>query len=268
MPPPLIHVALDPEEYDRRFPSPARRYRALRAVARMFLLSVAFVGAIAAGAFGARWIDDLGGIDAVMSRFEPRAARPEVERPFARAPAGSELPYDGAAPAVTAPPPSAKTIETRSGREEPSSSGGGNGQSAEATDSPNSARALKPPKPAPPKAAKTVEQSAKPAAPKAARKESSAQQKIARNREISRIQQQASEELKKKTRKRRSTGIEAAKAVSSPAARQRRDMRQAVARCERIDGIIRREQCRWRTCNGQWGKNGCPSYAPLKLAAD
>lgn len=32
------------------------------------------------------------------------------------------------------------------------------------------------------------------------------------------------------------------------------------ARCERINHIIRREQCKWELCNNKWGKGACPSF--------
>jgi hypothetical protein len=76
-------------------------------------------------------------------------------------------------------------------------------------------------------------------------------QKVIRGKEISRIQRQAREELKKKTSSRR----------DRTAARKTRITLAQLARCERIDGLFRREQCKWKVCGGRWGVNGCPSYA-------
>ena len=44
-------------------------------------------------------------------------------------------------------------------------------------------------------------------------------------------------------------------------ARSRRvDLREAVAKCRNEQGIFFQERCKWRLCNGRWGKYGCPSY--------
>jgi hypothetical protein len=131
------------------------------------------------------------------------------------------------------------------------------------------------PSPPTPKAAKPVEKMAEkattePPAKTARKKSSSTTQKIARGREINRIQQQAAEELKKKTRKRRARVEQAKKASKSSlyALPQQRHIRQMLARCEKLDGVFWQEQCKWRICDGRWGKNGCPSYTRDKVAAD
>jgi hypothetical protein len=36
--------------------------------------------------------------------------------------------------------------------------------------------------------------------------------------------------------------------------------RLVLARCEQKSNFILREHCKWDICNGQWGKNGCPSF--------
>jgi hypothetical protein len=41
---------------------------------------------------------------------------------------------------------------------------------------------------------------------------------------------------------------------------QSTDLRRALAKCNDEDGLFYRERCKWRLCNGQWGKYGCPSY--------
>lgn len=97
-------------------------------------------------------------------------------------------------------------------------------------------------------------------------------QRIAKDKEIERIKQQADEELKKKTENKRLAAETQAKArgkekkpamhaanTSSPtiASESRRTL---LARCEKASNFIRREHCKWQVCNGMWGKDGCPSY--------
>ena len=38
------------------------------------------------------------------------------------------------------------------------------------------------------------------------------------------------------------------------------NLSQAVAECSNEVGLFFRERCKWRLCNGRWGKDGCPSY--------
>jgi hypothetical protein len=45
---------------------------------------------------------------------------------------------------------------------------------------------------------------------------------------------------------------------------QQADLRRALAKCKNEDGLFYQERCKWRLCNGQWGKNGCPSYGENK----
>lgn len=96
-------------------------------------------------------------------------------------------------------------------------------------------------------------------------------QKIANNKEIERIKQQADEELKKKTenrslatesrakaRHKEKTGMQTTNARSSNIASGSRQAR--LARCAQASNFIRREHCKWQVCSGMWGKEGCPSY--------
>ncbi|RJG01089.1 hypothetical protein D3878_05405 [Noviherbaspirillum sedimenti] len=32
------------------------------------------------------------------------------------------------------------------------------------------------------------------------------------------------------------------------------------ARCAQLNGLLRRERCKWDVCGEKWGKQGCPSY--------
>jgi hypothetical protein len=99
--------------------------------------------------------------------------------------------------------------------------------------------------------------------------------KAERGREINRIQQQADEELKKKAeRHKRAIAQEVAKNNSSGSSEHKQyansaeivstrriNMHTLVEKCTSMDNLIDREKCKWRICNGQWGKNGCPSYS-------
>lgn len=38
------------------------------------------------------------------------------------------------------------------------------------------------------------------------------------------------------------------------------DLSRAVAECDNQVGLFYRERCKWRLCNGKWGKQGCPSF--------
>jgi hypothetical protein len=92
--------------------------------------------------------------------------------------------------------------------------------------------------------------------------------KVAKDREIERIQQQVDEELKKKTRTpdvklaARPRTEETEKKIEAPGyAASQGSKRAGLARCERDEeSLIGREWCKWKVCSGSWGKNGCPSY--------
>jgi hypothetical protein len=274
-------MTIDPEEYARRFPAPEFRHRSpARKAARFFGFTLAWVTAIAAGALGARWVDDNGGAEAALRGLMAGATRTGIAQtpvPVAKAPDKPELPYEGASPAAAAHAP----LRATQAIEKPADvSSGGSEVKAEPDVKPNvtpdAASDAQPdpvPKPPTPKAAKAVEKTAaekQPVKTAKSKKSSSATQKIARGREISRIQQQAADELKKKTRKRRGR-VEQAKRTqkaSQYASPRQRHVRQVLARCEKLDGVFWREQCKWRVCDGQWGRNGCPSYTRDKLAVD
>lgn len=112
--------------------------------------------------------------------------------------------------------------------------------------------------------------------PRTARSDSTQQSRAqladrTRNHEIDRIRQQADSELKKKTEPRvvresrpRSGRQEIARQEPSAlsARVQTAAVRVRLAQCEGRPNILSREVCKWRLCNGRWGRNGCPSYAP------
>jgi hypothetical protein len=105
-------------------------------------------------------------------------------------------------------------------------------------------------------------------ADKAPKKHHSARRRIAKDREIERIKQQAAEELKKKTENRRLV----AQREETSAHRSARPREAAVladkftrtraqlASCEHARNFFLREKCKWHLCGDSWGKNGCPSY--------
>jgi hypothetical protein len=96
--------------------------------------------------------------------------------------------------------------------------------------------------------------------------------RVARGKEIDRINQQAADELKKKTERRRILAERVAKAdrltrsdtgydrgITSSSG-QRYNTRVMFAQCSNVESLIGREQCKWKVCSGKWGRNGCPSY--------
>lgn len=90
--------------------------------------------------------------------------------------------------------------------------------------------------------------------------------KNGKDQEIERIRRQADDELKKKSAaaRRGEEGRDAPRVAqrnqdSGPSSAG--NYRVMLAQCEAAPNIFRREQCKWKLCNGMWGKNGCPSYA-------
>jgi len=92
---------------------------------------------------------------------------------------------------------------------------------------------------------------------------------INKDREIERIRQQATEELKKKTEFQQQTGEyregdsgdKLLKQQSHSISLKTFAINRKLAQCEQADNLILRERCKWQICNGKWGKNGCPSYS-------
>jgi hypothetical protein len=103
---------------------------------------------------------------------------------------------------------------------------------------------------------------------KASRKHHSTHRRVAKDREIERIKQQAAEELKKKTDKSRpvrrqadSSGHRSALHHDAPTNIDRSTRTRALlASCEHAGNFFLREKCKWRLCGGSWGEHGCPSY--------
>ena len=93
--------------------------------------------------------------------------------------------------------------------------------------------------------------------------------KSATDREIERIRRQADEELKKKTDRARVAGdrrgapgntVDRVSSTKVASSSRESSTRAVLAKCDKASSFIHRELCKWRVCNGSWGKNGCPSY--------
>jgi hypothetical protein len=270
-------------------------------VSRVMLMAGIFVVGAAVGLAATWWMSmpaDNQPPTAAVRKFEPVTEAPASKAASAAVTGSatginpSELPYDGkppgasvdAAPAAIAQPPTAKTDSSPSPRraEVPRSASRANRE-------PDEPPLVTAPPPAPKKAEQAVAGvpadtgSKAPAAPTAKVQETKVAKaphryrtspKIAKDKEIERIQQQADDELKKKSRS--GDGIEAARSRTELAekkpARQASDdgpphiagngsKRAALARCAiQEDSLIGRELCKWKVCSGMWGKNGCPSY--------
>lgn len=81
-----------------------------------------------------------------------------------------------------------------------------------------------------------------------------------KDREIERIRQQATEELKKKIESRRRT--DESRNKTHAASKHALAMSTKLAQCEQAGNFLLRERCKWQLCDGKWGKDGCPSYLP------
>lgn len=279
-----------------------------RAISRVVLMAAIFVVGTAVG-LGASWWMRHSAAPAPVSVAKiprPASAAPAVKpssgnRTVAvRGISPSELPYDGAPPPATveaqrtpdtAPAVPLHDVMPESSRPE---SGPSSGDSApesetvqEASSEPAPAQrdphdAEKVPGPAstaasanlPAKAtrhANAADRDTKAAQNKAAQKRR-ASAKIAKDREIERIKQQADEELQRKleigraaeearARKRLAGSLRnKGQAVTVSESRAVR-VRKVLAKCERMTNLFRREQCKWRLCGNMWGKYGCPSYS-------
>jgi hypothetical protein len=268
-------------------------------VSRVMLMAGIFVVGAGVGLAATWWMSksaDKPPPTAAVRKFEPVTEAPASKAASAavtRSTAGidpSELPYDGkppgasvdAAPAAIAHPPVAKMDSNPSPptAEVPQSASRANRDPDEPV-----APAVTVPPPAPNKGEQAVAEvpartgSKTPATKVHETKVAKAPQrhraspKIAKDKEIERIQQQVDEELKKKSRsgdvteaaRRRTDQVEKpgrqANDDAPSQAAGNGSKRAALARCEaQEDSLIGRELCKWKVCSGMWGKNGCPSY--------
>jgi hypothetical protein len=224
---------IDPDEYERRFPAGAHAHRSpVRKAARHAAIAIAWLAALGAGAWSARWVDQNGGVEAALRNVLPLPQRPPrpVDEVTDRGAGAGETGLkparvlsgpvpDAVAPKAPVAPESRIARRESGGRqgagqdinadlagqgEISSGSGGSAAQEAGAKETRPAAVAPKPraktartaDKVVKPKSSPTSEDRSATAAKKPS--SSSASQKVARGREISRIQAQAAEELKKK----------------------------------------------------------------------
>lgn len=246
-------------EYDQSRPPPRRK------VTRLMFMAGIFIVGTGVGLASAWWLNRAAGspaISAIVKPVSPEGTGASAGANPVRGINPSELPYDGATPpepdkdlspneeATAAPPPAASPEVPSQPSEEV---GAEDATPPPVADVPDSA-----PKPAvnatttgqSEKAVSRLKEKAAKAKAPAPKRRASA--KTGKDREIERIKRQADEELKKKTEFRRGPGSVPGKA----------SMRTMLARCEHAPNFFRREQCKWRLCNGMWGKNGCPYYPP------
>ncbi|WP_136414964.1 hypothetical protein [Herbaspirillum sp. ST 5-3] len=267
-----------------------------RRISRLMLMSGIFVIGAAVGLGVAVWFSKTGARQTPVHASQPL---PAVQAPSqagvqgARAPvrgiSPDELPYDGAPPPQQAEQaPAAPPVPTlKSGEHDDVVNSGRGATTSRSKQGDSDALSAAPPKRARKPEISEAGQAAlestapKPRAKPVERKTAKApskrhvpQQAAAKDKEIERIRQQAEEELKKKTSagrvvgearlsKRKRTGQAYGGPTMSASSQSRYAVTRAtLARCERIQGLIDREKCKWRLCAGKWGKNGCPSYEP------
>ena len=267
-------------------------------LSRLTLMAAVFILGAGVGLAAAWWLysdPPFAAIPASQVRSIPSAPAADVQRPpTARGISPGELPYDGAPPPTAAesavddrPAIAVQGREAAAGVET-------SGDSAADADEVRTveSNAERDGDTAPPKTAAAATRNpvvksadrgdeaktAKPAAQGSAGVASAVPKRKSvprSDREIERIRQQAEDELKKKTEHGRAPGESRpgakqgardddragnrASARDAPIARVAAT-RSMLARCERSDNFIRREICRWKVCNGSWGKNGCPAY--------
>lgn len=265
--PPLIEPILSPEELARRFPAQddARRWFTSPRSRTALILGVCLLVAIAGA--GVWWIGERGGVKAVVAMLMPH---PAVAPTGASGTSAEELPYDGTSSAQRTRFPerinlsghSAASIAPMPPMSPGPPEGGSVSRGGDAIDAADKATistlGTTDAKDAGP-ARQVASEKAGGTPRKRTHKPQKPHQRIARGKEIDRIQQQADEELKKKTEYRRAAMKATAQKKSMAVTEY--SMVNQLARCEKVGGIFRREQCKWQVCGGKWGKNGCPSYA-------
>lgn len=96
--------------------------------------------------------------------------------------------------------------------------------------------------------------------------------KLAKDREIDRIKQEADKELQRKfevgrsreearTRRQLAASLANKRYADQVVESKTAHVRKVLAKCERISNLFRREKCKWDLCSNRWGKHGCPSYS-------
>lgn len=267
-----------------RDPAFARDTEKPRGLSRWLLGSAIFAVGAAAGAAVAWWMHEpVSPVKPVSVITRPHMPAPASE-PSARDGAGklpvirgisrSELPYDGN------PPPAEAGARPASG-----SSGGGMQASSAAGGETASDAGIEKPLAQKTHGRSEAPESEKPLASdrnKSEAKEDSGTSKVAeappkrkaapkpktaKDLEIERIRRQVDEELKGKQD--RSPGTASLKNGGGQQKYRRASVsgkttsvRVALAKCAQASSFISREHCKWKICNGMWGKNGCPYYPP------
>jgi hypothetical protein len=253
-------------------------------ISRAALMIGIFAIGAAAGLAATWWMTqppDAPPAAAAVRKLEP-VARAPVANPESRASVGSpaginpgELPYDGVPPGAVgkiAPTATAAATVTKTPQRDGATTAGQNAAAA----------AVAAPLPAEKAQQAIAEAPADSRDNASALREKSYDKKVAKathrrtpprmakDKEIERIKQQAADELKKKSRNRSVT--QEARYTERGASRQDKDKdasasaasghskRAMLARCENASNFILRERCKWQICSGMWGKNGCPSY--------
>ena len=235
---------------------------------------------------------DLPSYEELIRRQNARAPQEAPEASGAAAASGpqgvrgirsSELPYDGrppeameeslasAAPALPPAPLSSAAISSGgSDTEESAAPAPAPGKGASAS-SPAPEASRKPAMSPDTASASRAREADDKASAAAASSKRTTVAKNAKGQEIERIRRQADEELKKKNSAARrgddernaSRAAQKKEGASPPASTlaSATNYKALLAQCEAASNIFRREQCKWKLCNGMWGKNGCPSYA-------
>lgn len=243
---------------------------------RVVFVVSCFALVIGVGLFGAWWMNDHAIVRAQSAKRKtgqspdgavvtplqiPHAAQQSVGI------SAGELPYDGVPPNSSAGP-AIKPKPRNLPEANPKSGIDGNAENAASVEQPQEDAAMTTADDVPNNAAPAPQ--ASPRKPVNPLQRQGASAKLARRKEIDRLQQQAENELKKKTERRKSLAQKLARARQKEGRREARALTQRckqaaqcalVAQCDNIAGLFAREACKWRICKGKWGKNGCPSYA-------
>ena len=272
--PPYMHSVFDAFGRPSIFAGKAGSLFATLFLRVVFVVSC-FAIAIGVGLFGAWWMNDHAIVRALSSKRKsgqqpdgavvtPLQAPHAAQQSFGIS--AGELPYDGVppnSPADTAIKPKPGDLPEAN----PKSGINGNAESAASVEQPQEDAVMTTANDVPNNAALAPQ--ASPDKPVKPLQRQGASAKLARRKEIDRLQQQAENELKKKTERRRSLAQKLARAHQQEGRREARAATQRckqaaqcslVAQCGNIAGLFAREACKWRICKGKWGKNGCPSY--------
>jgi hypothetical protein len=247
------------------------------------LIGIFSLGA-AVGLFTTSWLNkNTNHAPALLGKLTKQAINAALPKPKGR-PADSltgvdagELPYDGnpfpkeeesTIVAATLPAINADTslqdMKTISGSVAEATSNEGESVESPILDSGEQATAGKVQKtgPIPPPFSSQIQSVPRPMAKVKPSQQNRLPPKVVKDSEIDRINQQAADELKKKTDSGMANAVRKPKKpknVTSTAAKQT-NKQLLLAKCEQASNFFLKERCRWQLCSGTWGKGGCPSY--------